>query len=48
VQAAIESRYGELCRQGLLHALLTVRDQDRHTPAETIGSTITFATGGGH
>jgi carboxysome shell carbonic anhydrase len=48
VQAAIESRYSELCRQGLLHALLTVRDQDRHTPAETIGSTITFATGGGH
>jgi carboxysome shell carbonic anhydrase len=48
VQAAIESRYGELVGQGLLHALLTVRDQDRHSPAETIGSTVTFATGGGH
>ncbi|MEX1316681.1 MAG: carboxysome shell carbonic anhydrase [Synechococcaceae cyanobacterium] len=48
VQAAIESRYSELFQQGLLHALLTVRDQDRHTPAETIGSTITFAAGGGH
>ncbi|MGB5134937.1 MAG: carboxysome shell carbonic anhydrase [Prochlorococcaceae cyanobacterium] len=48
VQAAIEARYSELFRQGLLHALLTVRDQDRHTPAETIGSTITFATAGGH
>ncbi|MCP9887782.1 carboxysome shell carbonic anhydrase [Cyanobium sp. ATX 6A2] len=48
VQAAIEIRYGDLFEQGLLHALLTVRDQDRHIPAETIGSTITFATGGGH
>ncbi|SBO42580.1 Carboxysome shell carbonic anhydrase [Cyanobium sp. NIES-981] len=48
VQAAIESRYAELFQQGLLHALLTVRDQDRHTPAEAVGSTIVFATGGGH
>ena len=48
VQTAIESRYSELVGQGLLHVLLTVRDQDRHIPAETIGSTITFATGGGH
>ncbi|WP_399237974.1 carboxysome shell carbonic anhydrase [Synechococcus sp. CS-1328] len=48
VQQAIESRYGELCREGLLHVLLTIRDQDRHAPAETIGSTISFASGGGH
>jgi carboxysome shell carbonic anhydrase len=48
VQAAIETRYAELFQQGLLHALLTVRDQDRHTPAEAVGSTIVFATGGGH
>ncbi|MFQ6539075.1 MULTISPECIES: carboxysome shell carbonic anhydrase [Aphanothece] len=48
VQAAIENRYAELFQQGLLHALLTVRDQDRHTPPEAVGSTITFATGGGH
>ena len=48
VQAAIENRYPELFEQGLLHALLTVRDQDRHTPAEAVGSTITFASGGGH
>jgi carboxysome shell carbonic anhydrase len=48
VQEAIESRYPDLFQQGLLHALLTVRDQDRHTPAEAVGSTITFATGGGH
>ncbi|MEX0588033.1 MAG: carboxysome shell carbonic anhydrase [Cyanobium sp.] len=48
VQAAIESRYSDLFEQGLLHALLTVRDQDRHTPAEAVGSTISFASGGGH
>lgn len=48
VQVAIESRYSELFQQGQLHALLTVRDQDRHTPAEAVGSTITFACAGGH
>ena len=48
VQAAIEARYPELVQQGLLHALLTVRDQDRHVPAEAVGSTISFATAGGH
>jgi len=48
VQAAMENRYPELFQQGLLHALLTVRDQDRYTPAEAVGSTITFASGGGH
>ena len=31
-----------------IHALITVRDQDRHVPAEAVGSTITFDTGGGH
>lgn len=48
VQAAIENRYRELFDQGLLHALLTIRDQDRHVPAEAVGSTITFASQGGH
>jgi len=48
VQAAIEQRYGDLVKQGLLHALLTVRDQERHSPAEAVGSTITFASAGGH
>jgi carboxysome shell carbonic anhydrase len=48
VLAALQNRYGELCGEGLLHALLTVRDTDRPTPAETIGSTITFESGGGH
>jgi carboxysome shell carbonic anhydrase len=48
VQRAIESRYSDLCQQGLLHTLLTVRDRDRHVPAETVSSSITFNTGGGH
>ena len=48
VQAAIENRYSQLCEQGLLHALLTIRDQDGHVPAEAVGSTITFASQGGH
>jgi carboxysome shell carbonic anhydrase len=48
VKAAIESRYADLCSQGLLHTLLTVRDQDRHVPAETLSSSISFNTGGGH
>ena len=48
VKAAIESRYSDLCQQGLLHTLLTVRDRDRAVPAETVSSSITFNTGGGH
>ena len=48
VKEAIEARYSELCQQGLLHTLLTVRDRDRHIPAETVSSSITFNTGGGH
>jgi len=48
VQAAIENRYADLHRQGLIHVLLTVRDQDRHIPAEAVGSTINFATAGVH
>jgi carboxysome shell carbonic anhydrase len=48
VQAAIEQRYAGLVEQGLLHALLTVRDQGRHAPAEAVGSTISFASAGGH
>jgi len=48
VQAAIESRYADLHQQGLIHVLLTVRDQDRHVPAEAVGSTISFAAAGAH
>jgi carboxysome shell carbonic anhydrase len=48
VKAAIESRYSDLCQQGLLHTLLTVRDRDRPLPAETVSSSISFNTGGGH
>jgi carboxysome shell carbonic anhydrase len=48
VKSAIEARYSDLCAQGLLHTLLTVRDRDRHVPAETVSSSITFNTGGGH
>ena len=48
VKTAIEARYSDLCSQGLLHTLLTVRDRDRHVPAETVSSSITFNTGGGH
>ena len=48
VKTAIEARYSDLCQQGLLHTLLTVRDRDRHCPAETVSSSITFNTGGGH
>lgn len=43
VRSAIESRYEALCHDGLLHTLLTVRDRDRHSPAETVGSSICFA-----
>jgi hypothetical protein len=48
VLAAIEGRYPELVQQGLLHTLLTIRDQDRHVPDEAVGSSISFATPGGH
>lgn len=48
VQEAIENRYPDLFAQGLLHALLTVRDQERHAPAEAVGSTLSFTTAGGH
>jgi carboxysome shell carbonic anhydrase len=48
VLAAIRVRYADLCDQGLLHALVSLRDQDRHVAAETVGSTITFPSAGGH
>jgi len=44
----MRQRYSELFAEGLIHALLTVHDQDHHAPAEAVGSSITFATGGGH
>jgi carboxysome shell carbonic anhydrase len=48
VLEALKNRYSELFAQGLLHALLTVRETGRHTAAETIASTIVFASAGGH
>lgn len=48
VLEAMRQRYGDLFAEGLIHALLTVHDKDRHAPAEAVGSTITFETGGGH
>ena len=48
VLEAMESRYPDLFSRGLLHALLTVRDTHRHAAAEAVGSTITFASPGGH
>ncbi len=48
VVEALKNRYHELFSQGLLHALLTVRETGRHTAAETIASTIVFASAGGH
>ncbi|MEI6359135.1 MAG: carboxysome shell carbonic anhydrase domain-containing protein, partial [Synechococcus sp. ELA619] len=48
LQQAIGVRYADLCRDGLLHTLLTIRDHDRDSPTEAVGSSITFATGGGH
>jgi carboxysome shell carbonic anhydrase len=48
VLEAMRQRYSELFAEGLIHALLTVHDQDRHAPAEAVGSTISFGTGGGH
>ncbi|MFM8277267.1 MAG: carboxysome shell carbonic anhydrase [Cyanobium sp.] len=48
VRDAIASRYADLCRDGLLHTLLTVRDRDRAVPAETIGSSIVLQQAGGH
>ena len=48
VMEALDNRYPQLRAQGLLHALLTVRDKDRHAPAEVIISTIRVESGGGH
>ncbi len=48
VQSAIQARFSDLCDQGLLHTLLTVRDRDRPVPAETIGSSVIIHSGGGH
>ncbi|MCT0200433.1 carboxysome shell carbonic anhydrase [Synechococcus sp. CS-1325] len=47
-EAAIRNRYSDLCREGLLHTLLTVRDRDQHAPAEAVGSSINLETAGGH
>ena len=48
VLAAIESRYSDLVAEGLIHALLTIRDQDRHVAAEAVDSTLRFPSVGGH
>jgi len=47
-EAAIRNRYGDLCREGLLHTLLTLRDRDQHAPAEAVGSSINLEAAGGH
>jgi carboxysome shell carbonic anhydrase len=48
VMSALEQRYADLFQQGLLHLLLSVRDRDRFVAAETVRSTITFPSPGGH
>tara|TARA_Y100001968_G_C19415548_1_gene748793 strand:- start:477 stop:2006 length:1530 start_codon:yes stop_codon:yes gene_type:complete len=40
VNEAISSRYRTLVADGLLHTFLTIRDRDKKTPSETIGSSL--------
>ena len=40
VNQAIAARYTELVDAGLLHTMLTVRDRDNPSPAETVGSSL--------
>lgn len=48
IAAAVHGRYQDLSRQGLLHTLLTVRDEDHHQPAEVLGSSLEFPRGEVH
>ena len=40
VNSAISTRYRVLVDDGLLHTLLTVRDRDKKSPAEVVGSSL--------
>ena len=40
VNQAIAARYADLVQDGLLHTCLTVRDRNKTTPAEVVGSTL--------
>ena len=48
VMAAMQNRYSDLFDKGLLHLLLSVRDRNHFVPSETVRSTITIPTPGGH
>ena len=48
VMAAMQNRYSDLFEKGLLHLLLSVRDRNHFVPSETVRSTITIPTPGGH
>nr|AUG32874.1 Carboxysome shell polypeptide [Paulinella longichromatophora] len=48
VEKAIKDRYNDLYNEGMLHMLLTIRDRDQQSPAETIKSTLKLEVGGGH
>ena len=40
VDQSISNRYATLRAEGLLHTLLTIRDRDRDSPSEIVGSTL--------
>ncbi len=40
VDEAIKARYSELYDQGSLHTFLTIRDRDKKSPAEVVGSSL--------
>ena len=48
VMQALQSRYSDLYKQGLLHLLLSVRDRNGLAPSETVRTTITTTAPGGH
>ena len=45
---ALQNRYADLYGKGLLHMLLSVRDRNGFSPSETIRTTISIPTPGGH
>ena len=48
VISALQSRYSDVYSMGLLHMLLSVRDRNGFAPSETIRTTISIPTPGGH
>ena len=46
--SALQSRYSDIYSMGLLHMLLSVRDRNGFAPSETIRTTISIPTPGGH